>query len=543
MTTRTNEALRADIAACVPHLSIPDPMRSATYIEDVIVMDGPAAWALWQAAARNDLVAAEAALDSRPELVHAQHWYCYPVTMAAWAGNAAMVQLLLERGSDPGRSRGLYYSWDRMLTAASTRGFHDVGDVLEDAMRERFSYHPDFERLIARPIRDGAPADLDAALSQRPDLALKADPLGRTGVVIASEEQDPATADRFLDLGVDINAQRADGATAPQIADDALARRLIDRGADYCLTLACGLGDMDRVREILADDPRAAGRLDSRRQSPLKAAAARGHVEIVRALLGAGADPSQPEDLEPSGGALFQACGSNHHGMVKLLLEAGADPRAYSDSSGNCYTICEHHPGDTSGRRALLREYGADAPDWSLEGDDAVAHVLENRALFDDSGWFRMFVGHADVNALEAMLATHPMFGERVQPHSTGGTPRCPSTVDAFRLLVDHGLDLFRRDWLGKTYLHHAAIMGATDLIEFLLDAGLDPNAIELHALATPMARAAELGEYEAVKTLLARGADPNAPESCPDARPLACAMAANQTGIAELLRTRGATA
>jgi len=95
------------------------------------------------------------------------------------------------------------------------------------------------------------------------------------------------------------------------------------------LTDACMEGDAVCVRALLgrgadvdyADpDPTHDGRYT---WTPLLHAARRGHTEIVRTLLEAGADPNRRD--RDSNTALTLAAGDGHWEAVDLLLDRGAD--------------------------------------------------------------------------------------------------------------------------------------------------------------------------------------------------------------------------
>ena len=70
--------------------------------------------------------------------------------------------------------------------------------------------------------------------------------------------------------------------------------------------------------------------------APLKNAAAKGHLEIVKLLLSAGADPNlQEEGIAPHGHALYAAAANRHFEIAQLLLEHGAYPNPEVESSAD----------------------------------------------------------------------------------------------------------------------------------------------------------------------------------------------------------------
>lgn len=62
--------------------------------------------------------------------------------------------------------------------------------------------------------------------------------------------------------------------------------------------------------------------------TPLYAAAVQGETEIVRMLLGAGADPNRESEGETEGTPLCAAASWGRTEIVRLLLQHGADPNA-----------------------------------------------------------------------------------------------------------------------------------------------------------------------------------------------------------------------
>jgi uncharacterized protein len=86
---------------------------------------------------------------------------------------------------------------------------------------------------------------------------------------------------------------------------------------------------------------------------------------------------------------------------------------------------------------------------------------------------------------------------------------------EAARLLIERGADLEARSTNREfapnaAPLHSAVAARQRDVIDVLLDAGADVNAVQ-HAGYTPLLEAAQSGDSELVELLLERGADPDA--------------------------------
>jgi uncharacterized protein len=117
---------------------------------------------------------------------------------------------------------------------------------------------------------------------------------------------------------------------------------LRERGAVVDICTAALIGDLERVTELLDQDPSLANRVSEYvtyypgSGAPLKNAAISGHLEIVKLLLAAGADPNLPEEgIAPHGHALYSAVVAGHYEIARLLLEHGAYQNPEVESSAD----------------------------------------------------------------------------------------------------------------------------------------------------------------------------------------------------------------
>ena len=85
----------------------PRRMQGKQYIYDVDPVDSDLAWEFFEACRAGDVDAARVLLGQDPNLVHAQHWYTQPLHFAAYANQHEVVDLLLDAGAEPGRTRDI----------------------------------------------------------------------------------------------------------------------------------------------------------------------------------------------------------------------------------------------------------------------------------------------------------------------------------------------------------------------------------------------------------------------------------------------------
>ena len=200
-------------------------------------------------------------------------------------------------------------------------------------------------------------------------------------LVTAAAEQDTAAVRALISDGVDVNAARADGATALLWAahwdDVAMAARLIEAGADVNAADDHGVTPLERAAEnaslAMLETLLGAGADANAAQAsgltPLMVAAHTGNVDVVRTLIGHGANVNATVAKTRST-ALMWAVAQPHPDVVRVLLDAGADP-AVSTFKGFTPLMFAARNGDIDTARALIAA-GVDVNAPSADG----THVL-----------------------------------------------------------------------------------------------------------------------------------------------------------------------
>jgi ankyrin repeat protein len=318
-------------------------------------------------------------------------------------------------------------------------------------------------------------------------------------VVNAAAEQNAMLVRTLLGNGVDVNATRADGATALLWAahwnDADMVDVLLRAGANVNAADDHGVTPLERAAENASEsmvltllaagaDPTA---MQSSGLTPLMIAARTGSVEVVRALLAAGADVNAATRATRST-ALMWAISERHLDIAQVLLDRGANPQT-ATADGFTPLMFAARTGDI-GMGELLLAAGVDVNDLGTDG----THVLPY-AIVSSQDAFALFLLQqgADPNgSMGGVTALHAAAG-------SVGT------------------------WLGPWSRQHGdgslyGFMGGTTptrrlpLVEALLERGADPNArIETSAMFMSYIAYPKKGAFErfACGTGDLRGATP----------------------------------
>jgi ankyrin repeat protein len=291
-------------------------------------------------------------------------------------------------------------------------------------------------------------------------------------------------------------------------------------------------GDTDAVREALRSgaklsmtisDPRSQAINNS---SPLYAAIARGHVEIVQLLLDHGADVNEPGAYDRET-PLYAAASHGHVEILKLLLERGADanrPGRFSRQPPLFGAVSCRQTADIQLQliRLLLMHSaeihceadGLDLMDMAVRsGNGEVGDLLKDEGLPYGP---REMAAFNRIDELERAIRESPdLVRERFESvgwnstiddtHVTTllGVALWKNYVELARMLLEAGARVDTREHDGRTPLHTAATLGGDpEAIRLLVKHGADVNAVDNNG-RTPLATLENWAKREAAKSAL----------------------------------------
>lgn len=517
---------------------------------------GTEVWELFCACIQGDFAAVQRLIATNPALVRCQHAYRKPLYFAVRENRLDIAAFLLERDPDP---IGLAVH-DSLLEIARDRGYFEMEKLLETTLAGLHGATPQGEP-VAAAIRDRDAAKMRQLLDAQPELLRAGDLRGNQPIHWAVMSRQLGMIDELLARGADLEARRTDGARPIQLVNGDYHYRgwrdvpqeisttpaevlthLRTRGA-YCdINTAASICDIDRVRELLDQNPGLANRVSEYvtyyigSGAPLKNAAASGHLEVVKLLLERGADPNLPEEgIAPHGHALYSAAANGHHEIARLLLEHGAYPSPAVESSADALSRAISN----SDQRMieLLCSYGStrsvDILAYYGDVQTAAAVFAANPALADDTEALSNAAGEGQEAFVRLMLRYQPALPKKIAVAA--------KTRELTELLIAHGMNASQPNWLGITPLHEFARKGDVDNAKLFLDHGADLHARDEDLCSTPLGWAAKFGQLAIVGLLLASGAKANLPDDPPWATPLAWATRRGHDAIAELLKRHGA--
>lgn len=229
-----------------------------------------------------------------------------PLLLAARAGHAGMVKLLVDAGADV-ETIGTYYG--NALKGASEGGYEQVVEMLIDAGADVNALGGQYSSALQVAAEEGYERVVKMLLYAGADVNAQGGYYG-TALYAASMRGHEEVVKMLLDAGADANALGEDDRSALYVASEQghhqVVKLLLEAGADF--------GDFSGVGALCA-------------------ASLEGHVQVVVLLLDASAG-ADINDLD-GGDAIYMASLEGHGQVVKLLLDAGADVNTQIGIHGN----------------------------------------------------------------------------------------------------------------------------------------------------------------------------------------------------------------
>jgi ankyrin repeat protein len=308
--------------------------------------------------------------------------------------------------------------------------------------------------------------------------------------VLASLNGDAGTVRYLLASGANVNALLSGGTGL--LSDGATA-----------LMAAAAHGHIEVVKLLLAAKANVEARAKYR-ETALILAAREGRAEVVEALLRSKAKVNAK--MAGSRTALLEASDRLHLRIVKALVAAGASVNA-KPGPGPLLFACsrvyadwarrEAWPVDHSARIEIVRELlaaGADVNEVTAEGMTPLSTASMDGFLEVVK---ELLAAGADLNAKKG-LRNSALLSALVL-----------NRADVARFLIAAKADVHAVSDGGNTTLMRAAEYGHLDFVQTFLDAGINVNAVDKRNFTALMA-AARGGYMEVLNLLLAAGADVN---------------------------------
>jgi len=518
--TDTHTRYKENIADDTPLLYAVDA-NNMDLVELLVEADADVNAGTWpplvQAVEENNMAIAEYLIDHGADLNYPPDWGS--LLEAVHIGNIEMIKFLIEKGADVNAT--------------------EYTTPLLEAIQRNRKVDKDIVKLL---IQHGADVNNKAELETSPlDYAIFLDNSYFTKILLAN--------------GAEVNAKDKYGRTPLYIANQQGHAEIVDLlrkyGANESLHYAAGAGDIEKVRELIAQHADVNQR-DENGQTPLHRAVPMGHIDVAELLLNKGANINAKTQSDETGYTSLQlAADRGQLDMVKLLVAKGADVNTKRQKEG--------HKDRTAKSYALGRNYkeiveflyahGADIPKIHLAAYrghlETVKSLIEGGTEVDakdDDGTPLHYAAMAGHEAIARFLidATANVNAR----NRNGWTPlhfaAIGGSAEVARMLVARGADIEARSDNGQTPLLRAAAEGSKGVIEVLLDNGAGVNIADPTYGWTPLHYAARYGHRDVVELLLDKKASIEV-RLTTGHTPLALAEQVGHTAIAGLLRKHGA--
>ena len=293
------------------------------------------------------------------------------------------------------------------------------------------------------------------------------------------------------------------------------------------------MGECDKVRQFLDDDPSLINSINDNGDTPLcSACSGTCRKNVIELLLerGARADIFDRYGMSP----LYNACEFHFDAeIVRLLVEHGADPRAYSKVRYK-ERFAPIHAAAYGGACDIVKYFIGIGVDTELRTKDMCETPLMVALKIP-----------RHIEIIECLLSNGAKLESRDIYGCTALAAACryDSSLDMINMLLEHGADVNSKSNNGITPFHIACDGRTREVVLALIDKIKDVNEpTGMKALCmTPLHIACASNSEDTVELLLEHGADINAIDLC-GRTPLHIARANRRVNITKILLCAGAT-
>jgi ankyrin repeat protein len=372
--------------------------------------------ALHWAARRDDVETARLLIRAGANVRAANRYGVTPLALAAMNGDATLVELLLKAGAD---ANAALVEGETVLMTAARAGNADIVKML---------------------IAHGA--DVNARESWQEQTAL----------MWAAAENHAAAVKALVDGGADINAHsKVLSFPEYKYETNGMAVFLLPHGGWTALMYAARQNAMDAAA-MLADLKADLNAVDADGTTALQLAIINVHYDLAALLLNKGADPNVPDNTGMT--ALYAAV--DMRSPANMMTRPEPKLRDEIDAAGLIQVLLAHGANPNLRlKKPIIGRHNNLVGDTQL-GEGATP--LMRAAKGNDIPVMRLLLdGGADPTITLKDRTTTAMMA---------------SSLEAIKLLVEHGVDVNAFNTNGQTILHNAAARGSTAIIQYAVQQG-----------------------------------------------------------------------
>ncbi|KNB20746.1 hypothetical protein FOXG_22917 [Fusarium oxysporum f. sp. lycopersici 4287] len=450
---------------------------------------------------------------------------------AAWGGSTAIVELLLQNGS---QATAKDNNGNIALHIAAQMGFEPVVNIL--LKDEKIPVDAEGCNNLT-PLHfaamNGHKAVVQLLVENGANVAAMDSKIGWTPLHCAAENGDEGLVKILVEYGADVNAEDCKTGWTPlhfaaMNGHKAVVQLLVEKGANIEAEDKYGwtprwfaeINEHLEVVELLPSEGAKDTIANEDRWTPLHCGAISSQQGLVKLLFGNGSDLYFEGKVTP---VLFAAENGLRIGFQRLL-ERGANIKAR----------------DSNGRTSLWRA--------AQNGHEAVVELLLEKGAdietMDNNGQTPLL--WAVENGREAIveLLLEKSANVEAKDRTFGRTPLWWAVQNGYKaiveLLLEKGADIETMDKYGQTPLLWAVENSHEAIVELLLEKGADIEAMDDNGW-TPLLWVSKNGHEAIVELLLEKGANVEAKDRTFGRTPLLWAVQNGHKAIVELLLEKGA--